>query len=145
MADPGLARDPIAGLARGSPLTGDRRQRSVTKRCFSRLEEGIMDIAITDRGSTATVRLVGRLDIAGAEILGQPLATLSGSKNAIVLDMAEVTFVASIGLRHLVSASKAVRRRGGGLTLLNPNDAVTEVITASGLTELLPIERNTPS
>lgn len=100
-----------------------------------------MDIAITDAGATATVKLAGRLDIAGAESLDQPLANLSGSKNGIVIDMAEVTFVASIGLRHLVSAAKAVRRRGGYLTLLNPNEAVTEVITASGLTELLPIER----
>lgn len=100
-----------------------------------------MEIAINEAGSTATVKLVGRLDISGAEGLDRPLATLSGSKNIIVVDMAEVTFVASIGLRHLVSAAKAVRRRGGGLTLLNPTDAVAEVITTSGLTELLPIER----
>jgi stage II sporulation protein AA (anti-sigma F factor antagonist) len=55
--------------------------------------------------------------------------------------MAGVTFVASIGLRHLVSAAKAVGRRGGRLVVLNPNTAVAEVITTSGLGELLPIER----
>jgi anti-anti-sigma factor len=56
--------------------------------------------------------------------------------------MAGVTFIASIGLRHLVSAAKAVQRRGGRLTLLNPSAAVDEVITMSGLTILLPIERS---
>lgn len=77
----------------------------------------------------------------GAESIDLPLATLSGSKNKILVDMVGVTFIASIGLRHLVTAAKAVQRRGGRLILLNPSAVVTEVITASGLTELLPIER----
>jgi stage II sporulation protein AA (anti-sigma F factor antagonist) len=99
-----------------------------------------MNMAITDAGSTVTVKLAGRLDISGAESIGLPLATLAGSKNRIVIDMAEVTFIASIGLRHLVTAAKGVRRRGGHLILLNPTSVVTEVITASGLTGLLPTE-----
>lgn len=103
-----------------------------------------MEIAINDAGSAATVTLTGRFDISGAESIGVPLATLSGSKQRILIDMAGVTFIASIGLRHLVSAAKTVQRRGGSLTLLNPNAVVTEVITASGLTELLPIEHNAP-
>ena len=101
-----------------------------------------MQIDINDAGSTATVTMVGRLDIAGADAVALPLATLAGSKNGLTIDMASVTFIASIGLRHLVSAAKSVRRRGGRLVLLNPTPAVTEVITTSGLAELLPIERD---
>jgi len=101
-----------------------------------------MQISIDDAGSTATVKLIGRLDISGADIVALPLATLAGSKSGLVIDMAEVTFVASIGLRHLVSAAKAVGRRGGRLVLLNPNIAVAEVVTTSGLTGLLLIERD---
>ena len=41
-----------------------------------------------------------------------------------------------------LSAAKAVGRRGGRLVLLNPNAAVAEVITTSGLTDLLRIERD---
>ena len=104
-----------------------------------------MEIAINDMGSTATVKLIGRLDIAGAASIDQPLATLSGSKSGIVVDMTEVTFIASMGLRHLVSAAKAVRRRGGRLMLLNPSAEVAEVVMTSGLTEILPMERNTES
>jgi anti-anti-sigma factor len=100
-----------------------------------------MEIVINDAGSTTTVKLTGRLDISGAERIDLPLATLSGSKNRLLIDMAGVTFIASIGLRHLVSAAKAVRRRGGHLLLVNPTVAVTEVIIASGLTQFLPIER----
>lgn len=99
-----------------------------------------MQIAIDDAGSTAIVKLSGRLDIKGAEAVALPLASLSGSKNMLVIEMANVTFVASIGLRHLVSAAKAVRRRGGRLVLLNPTAAVAEVVTTSGLSDLLNIE-----
>jgi anti-sigma B factor antagonist len=101
-----------------------------------------MQIAIRDDGSAATVKMTGRLDISGAEVVALPLATLSGSKNALFVDMAGVTFIASIGLRHLVSAAKAMGRRGGRLVLLNPDTAVTEVITTSGLAGLLHIERS---
>jgi anti-sigma B factor antagonist len=100
-----------------------------------------MQIAIHDDGTAATVTMVGRLDISGAEVVALPLATLSGSKSALFVDMAGVTFIASIGLRHLVSAAKTVGRRGGRLILLNPTAAVTEVITTSGLAGLLQIER----
>ena len=100
-----------------------------------------MQIAIHDDGTAATVTMVGRLDISGAEVVALPLATLSGSKSALFVDMAGVTFIASIGLRHLVSAAKAVGRRGGRLIVLNPTAAVTEVITTSGLAGLLQIER----
>lgn len=100
-----------------------------------------MQIAVTDSGTAATIVLTGRLDIVGAEVLELPLATLSGGKELLKLDMAGVTFVASIGLRHLLAAAKILRRRGGSLVLLNPTDAVAEVIIVSGLSEFLPVER----
>lgn len=104
-----------------------------------------MEIAVKDGGSTTTVTMVGRLDIAGAEAVALPLATLAGSKDGLFIDMTGVTFVASIGLRHLVSAAKAVGRRGGRVVLLHPSAAVAEIITTAGLTDLLPIERDGPS
>jgi len=100
-----------------------------------------MQIAIGDDGPAATVTMVGRLDISGAEVVAMPLATLSGSKSALFVDMAGVTFVASLGLRQLVAAAKAMARRGARFVLLNPNELVTEVITMTGLADLLPIER----
>jgi len=70
---------------------------------------------LDDAGSTARIVLNGKLDISGAEKIALPLATLAGGKRALVVDMTEVTFLASIGIRHLVMASKALARRGGRL------------------------------
>jgi anti-sigma B factor antagonist len=99
-----------------------------------------MQVTIDDQGTTARVVLTGRLDIAGADVIALPLATVSGAKDAVVIDMGGVTFIASIGLRHLVSAAKALARRGGSLKLVNANPVVVEVITSSGLAQMLPLE-----
>jgi anti-anti-sigma factor len=95
-----------------------------------------------DRGTTARVALTGRLDIVGAEKIALPLATLAGAKRGLIVDMSGVSFIASMGIRHLLSAAKALSRRKGLLVLLNPTDMVAEVLTASGLTNLLPIVRS---
>lgn len=99
-----------------------------------------MQIAIADEASpTAKVGLVGKLDIAGAEVIALPLATLAGAKKDVIVDMSGVTFIASIGIRHLVSATKALSRRGGRLVLVNPNEMVKDVLVTSGVSEMMPI------
>jgi anti-anti-sigma factor len=99
-----------------------------------------MRIETSDNGdATAKVALTGRLDIAGAEAVALPLATLAGAKQALIIDMSGVSFIASIGIRHLVSAAKALARRNGGLVLVNPTPLVAEVLATSGLTDILPI------
>jgi anti-anti-sigma factor len=99
-----------------------------------------MQITISDEaGSTAKVGLVGKLDIAGAEVVAMPLATLAGGKKGLVVDMSGVTFLASIGIRHLVSATKTLSRKGGRLVIVNPTEMVREVLITSGVTDMMPI------
>jgi anti-anti-sigma factor len=99
-----------------------------------------MHITISDdTGPIAKVVLIGSLDIAGAEVVALPLATVAGGKEHVIVDLSGVKFVASIGLRHLVLACKAISRRGGKLVLVNPTDMVRDVLVNSGLTALMPI------
>ena len=91
-----------------------------------------MEISVSQFGELGTkVVLVGKLDISGAEKIDVPLATVAGSRGNIVVDMAGVDFIASIGIRHLVMAAKAVARKSGMLVLLDPNPIVTEVLFTS--------------
>jgi anti-anti-sigma factor len=99
-----------------------------------------MEIATTDHdGMITRAVLTGKLDIAGADVVSMPLATLSGSKQGLIIDMSGVTFISSIGIRHLVMAAKALSRRNGILVLLKPTPMVAEVLTTTGITEILPI------
>jgi len=88
-------------------------------------------------GSTARIALTGRLDIQGAEAISLPLATLSGARQNVVIDMSGVSFIASIGIRHLVMASKSLARRGGRLVLLKLTPAVHEVLQTAGIIDLI--------
>jgi anti-anti-sigma factor len=85
------------------------------------------------------VVLVGSLDIAGAREVEAPLAAAAGSRCDIVVDMIGVDFVASVGIRQLVLAAKAVARDDRKLVLLGANSMVTEIMRTSGLQGLLPI------
>ena len=102
-----------------------------------------MQITISEFGDAAKkVVLTGKLDIAGAEQIGLPLATVAGSKTNIVVDMVGVEFIASIGIRHLVMAAKTVARASRKLILLDPNPMVTDVLTTAGLGDFLPVVRS---
>jgi anti-sigma B factor antagonist len=102
-----------------------------------------MHITISDFGDSAKkVVLTGKLDIAGAQQIELPLATVAGTKSDIVVDMTGVDFIASIGIRHLVIAAKTVSRASRKLVLLDPNPMVTDVLVTAGLGDFLPIVRS---
>lgn len=99
-----------------------------------------MQISVSEIDTTTKrVTLVGKLDISGAERIGLPLATVAGSKCNLVVDMSGVDFIASIGIRHLVMAAKAVARNNGRLVVFGPTPMVAEVLEVSGLQDILPV------
>jgi anti-anti-sigma factor len=79
--------------------------------------------------------LDGRLDITGASDIDLQFNAIAGSHRGVVVDLAGVSFLASIGIRTLLLGAKAVQRRGGCFILLNPVDEV-------GMTDLMPIYRD---
>jgi anti-sigma B factor antagonist len=102
-----------------------------------------MEITVCEFGDAAKkVVLIGKLDIKGAEKIDLPLAAVAGSRTNILVDMNGVDYIASIGIRHLVSAAKTATRASRKLILLDPNPSVTEVLVTSGLNDLLPIVRS---
>jgi anti-anti-sigma factor len=86
--------------------------------------------------------LDGRLDIAGANVIDLQFNAIAGSHKGVVVDLASVSFLASIGIRTLLLGAKAVNRRGGCFVLLNPVDEVTQVLEVMGMTDLMPIYRD---
>src|SRR5262249_7885947 len=102
-----------------------------------------MEIRISEFGNHGKkVTLVGKLDIAGAESIDLPLATVAGTRQSIVVDMMGVDFIAPIGIRHMVMGAQAGPRGDGKFLVLNASTLVTEVLITAGLQELLPIVRS---
>jgi len=101
---------------------------------------GIMPIVTVDLdGSVTKVILSGRIDIAGAREVEMPIAVIAGSRRAVIFDLSEVEFMASIGLRGIVFGAKSILNKKGKVVLLRPQPAVEEVITTTGIHELIPI------
>jgi anti-sigma B factor antagonist len=91
---------------------------------------------------TVMVILDGRLDIAGAAGIDLQFSAIAGSHTGVVVDLSNVTFIASIGLRTLLLGAKAVKRRGGQFVLLKPVGGVERVLELSGVTDLMPVYRD---
>ena len=88
------------------------------------------------------VILDGRLDVTGAGNIDLQFNAIAGSHKGMVVDLAAVSFLASIGIRTLLLAAKTMQRRGGCLVLLNPVDEVERVLDVMGVTDLIPVHHD---
>ncbi len=102
-----------------------------------------MPIAIQELdGNVTKVVLSGRIDVAGAREIDLPMSVVAGSRRAVVIDLAAVDFMASMGLRSLVVCAKTIIGKRGRVVLLAPQPAVAEVLTVSGIDDLIPIHHD---
>jgi len=96
-------------------------------------------------GGVTIVKLAGRMDIVGASAADMQFAVLAGAKKKVVVDMAAVEFLASLGMRTLVMAAKSMSSKGGRLVLLDPQPNVEKVLTSSGVDTVIPIVHGLPA
>jgi anti-anti-sigma factor len=90
-------------------------------------------------GDITRVLLDGRLDIQGAAAIDLRMNVLAGSSKFLLVDLSNVSFLGSMGLRSIIVPAQAVRRRGGKAALFGPVPMVEEVLKASNIHEIIPI------
>ncbi len=90
-------------------------------------------------GGITRVLLDGRLDIQGAAAIDLRMNVLAGSSKFLLIDLRNVSFLGSMGLRSIVIPAQAVRRHGGKVALFGPVPMVEEVLNASNIHEIIPI------
>jgi anti-anti-sigma factor len=89
---------------------------------------------------TQVVRLTGRLDIEGVQVIDQRFSFATTIQAArLVIDLSEVTFLASIGIRLLMTTARAQSLRGGKVVLAGPQPLVRRVLETAGIDQLVPI------
>lgn len=92
-----------------------------------------MKMQVEELASGVTViRLDGDLDAKGIGEIEVKFAAATEITTKVVVDFQKVGFLASIGIRALLSAVKSLNRRGGKLVLLDPSDTVTQVLRTCG-------------
>jgi anti-sigma B factor antagonist len=86
------------------------------------------------------IKLMGSLDIAGTGEIETRFAGYCAAPEARVLvDLSGVDFLASIGIRLLVTNAKAVKRHGSRMVILNPVPDVRNVLEVSGIPQIIPM------
>ena len=86
------------------------------------------------------IKLIGKLDITGvAQMETEFVRRCAGDAVRVIVDLSEVDFLASIGIRLLTLTAKSVMSRGGKIVLLNPAPEVFHVLEVTGIPAIIPI------
>jgi anti-anti-sigma factor len=89
---------------------------------------------------TKRVTLNGRLDLKGSDEISQRFTSLTATDGSnVVVDLSGVEFIASIGMRLLISCAKAKSQRGGQMVLAGLQPLVKEALATAGIDSLIPI------
>lgn len=93
-----------------------------------------MDIREDTQGRFTILSLGGELDAKTAPLFHEKVAALiDGGVNNLLIDMADLSYVSSAGLRVFLFAAKMTHRAGGHLGLVAPRELVKNVFVMAAL------------
>jgi anti-anti-sigma factor len=97
-------------------------------------------------GPCIKVVLTGRLDTLGVDRIETKLTAMvvPSGKNTII-DLSQVDFIASMGLRLLIGLARALTRKGGQLVLFGAQDQVREIFDSVALSDIITIRADEAS
>ncbi|MBQ6334981.1 MAG: Cof-type HAD-IIB family hydrolase [Erysipelotrichaceae bacterium] len=99
-----------------------------------------MKIDVTKEADICLIRPYGRIDTLTAEEFKATLfENLKGGQN-IIIDLSEIEYISSSGLRVFLAAKKELGNRRA-LSLINVNEDVMDVFEMTGFTDLFHIEK----
>ncbi|MDH4260919.1 MAG: STAS domain-containing protein [Gammaproteobacteria bacterium] len=112
---------------------------------FEHEGEIIMSISHEDVGEDLRrIVISGRLDMPGTNSVASQLEELAAApKKGVVVDLSALKFLASIGIRALITSAKAVQQRGGKMVLVvSDSSTVMMSLEATGVDQLIPVFKN---
>lgn len=98
----------------------------------------MLNIAKTIENGTGCLALEGRLDTVSAPELEQVIRDILPDLTELTLDLEQLDYISSAGLRVLLSAQKVMNRQGR-MTVKNVNETILEIFEVTGFTEILTI------
>jgi len=116
--------------------------RSAAIRSSSRTERGAcLELTYEDlEDGVRCVRLAGRMDVDGAREIDLKFTTLTATRQAyVIIDLALVDFLSSLGLGTLVRSAKAQLARQGKVVLFSPQPNVAKVLEMTQIDQIVPV------
>jgi anti-anti-sigma factor len=95
-----------------------------------------MNVQSEEKGSTTRLIPAGKLDSFGAQAVEMHiLRALRRGVKLLEVDLTQVSFLGSAGVRVIIQYYKQLKATEGKLVLLNPNSSVKTVLQLSGIDE----------
>lgn len=97
-----------------------------------------LELSTETRGEVTVMRVCGEVDLANAAELGAALRAVATPQAALVLDLAQVPFMDSSGLREVLVVSEQL---GGRLAVVvEPDSAVGHLLEIAEVAERINVE-----
>ncbi|HAM16552.1 MAG TPA: anti-sigma factor antagonist [Eggerthellaceae bacterium] len=100
----------------------------------------MLEIATNVDGDTVELKLEGRLDVKAAKDADTAFTQAAEMAPNVVLNLENLDYIASAGLRALKRLRSAVRANGGSLLVRNTQETVMEVFEMTGFAAMLTFE-----
>ncbi len=99
-----------------------------------------MNITCTELpGDIVCVALDGRLDAAGADAVGTRFTAATAAQGRpVVVDLAGVPFIASLGIRLLIANARSLSQKGVTMVLYGADENVGSVLRDAAIDQLIP-------
>ncbi len=97
-----------------------------------------MTIEKIPNGAELCLKVSGRLDTATAPQLENEIKQLNGV-NKLILDLLDLEYISSAGLRVILGAQKIMSRQGE-MIVKNVSETITEIFEITGFVDILNIE-----
>ena len=98
-----------------------------------------LKIDMTQNGAEYTFMLDGRLDTKTSPKLDDKINEIVNDANKIIIDLKDLEFISSAGLRVLLGTLQVMEGKGV-MVVLNPSPAVMEVFVLTGFNRLFNIK-----
>ena len=100
----------------------------------------MLKMKLIKRAQEGELLVEGRLDNASAADAQPVLLDVVGRYDNVILNMKELEYITSAGLRVLRNAILTMRKKGGKVTATNVNPMIMDVFKITGFLALLKIE-----
>ena len=97
-----------------------------------------MKIDLKKEDKKLTIKLDGKLDTNTSPELDSKMSELEGMEE-VVIDMKDLDYISSAGLRVLLSMQKVMNKQGK-MTIINVCDNVMDIFEVTGFSDILDIE-----
>ena len=99
-----------------------------------------MELDVERHAGTLIAKATGRIDGVNAGDFEQSLSgAIDDSDSAVIVDLADLSYISSAGLRAVLLTAKSLSRRSAKFALCAPSKPIREVFEISGFDKIIDI------